>query len=320
VRRSDLHSCLSAVLGTEIADIANAELVTRHSLIEAEMKFEGRVLLTEDNPVNQQVAMGMLRKLGLRVSLANNGKEALEIINHARFDLVLMDCQMPVMDGYEATAAIRKLEREALSKAKLPIIALTANALPGDREKCLAAGMDDYLSKPFMLGQLKAVLERWLPNQADKSEYESETLAVEPMKKTADEKANESDAEAHTTEGLERVIDKKVLDGIRSLEMAGAPDMLTQVIQIYLKDTPKLLEQITQADAAGDAPGVQRAAHSLKSSSANLGALQLSAFCKSLEASAREANLKEFPRLFAQIKTEYSRVEKALALEIQGGE
>ena len=121
--------------------------------------MDTRVLLVEDNRVNQQVALGMLARIGCAVETAANGREALERLAAASFDVVLMDCHMPEMDGFEATAAIRA--REAVGGRRTPIVALTANAIEGDRERCLAAGMDDYLAKPIRLADLRRVVERW---------------------------------------------------------------------------------------------------------------------------------------------------------------
>jgi CheY-like chemotaxis protein len=118
------------------------------------------VLVVEDNPVNQKVVCHMLRKMGFTVELADDGRAGVEMLGQGAFDAVLMDCQMPVMDGYEATRAIRGLDDEV---SRIPIIALTANAMDGDREKCLAAGMDDYLSKPAKADQLREVLNKWIP-------------------------------------------------------------------------------------------------------------------------------------------------------------
>jgi CheY-like chemotaxis protein len=123
----------------------------------------GAVLLVEDNPVNQSVAAAMLKRLGLQCQLADHGAKALDLVRGQDFDLVLMDCQMPVMDGYAATAAIRQLPDGR--GARLPIVALTANAAPGEAEKCLAAGMNAYLAKPITLNALHALLSRWLPAQ-----------------------------------------------------------------------------------------------------------------------------------------------------------
>ncbi len=314
VRQADLYSCLVAIMGNA-EDVESAQLVTRYNLAVAESQFEGHVLLAEDNLVNQQVAMGMLKKLGCRVDLVGDGQEAVNALCSTSYDLVFMDCQMPVLDGYAATAEIRRLEQQAGELQHIPIVALTANALAGDREKCLAAGMDDYLSKPFKQEQILYVLERWLLP----SGMEPEPLpAVETESPVPDAELAAVQVAAETAAaGLEgSPIDRAALDSICSLQMDGAPDMLSQIIQIYLNDAPKLLRQLNEAIISGDAPGVQRAAHSLKSSSANLGALQLSDFCKTLESSGREAALEEAPQLFAQIEVEFVRVEGALALEI----
>ena len=125
-----------------------------------------RVLLAEDNPTNQLVAVAMLERLGCRVDAVGNGSEALHALRLVPYDMVLMDCQMPEMDGFAATAELRNRQRQGLLHEPLPIVALTANAVAGDRERCLAAGMDDYLSKPFRRDQLVSTLARWLPHQA----------------------------------------------------------------------------------------------------------------------------------------------------------
>ena len=134
-------------------------LITRHNVAEAQTQARTRVLVAEDNIVNQKVAVRMLEKLGCRVDVVANGCEALKVLAQCPYDLVLMDCQMPEMDGYAATAAIRA--REQQTGQHLPIIAMTANAMQGDREDCLQAGMDDYLSKPVQPAQLLTMLQKW---------------------------------------------------------------------------------------------------------------------------------------------------------------
>ena len=129
-----------------------------------------RILVVEDNRINQKVALGLLKKAGLTADVANNGKEALDAMSEKRYDLIFMDCQMPVMDGYEATGAIRA--SEASSDVRNLIIAMTANAMDGDESKCLAAGMDDYLSKPVKLDKLRAVIEKWLPHALSQEKAE----------------------------------------------------------------------------------------------------------------------------------------------------
>jgi CheY-like chemotaxis protein len=165
IRQSDLYECLLEVLGfsdsSGISQRAPSEACSIRSV------FNAHVLMAEDNYINQEVARGMFEHLGCRLEVVDNGRQAVERMMAERFDVVFMDCQMPEMDGYEATGEIRRLESLREDARHVPIVALTANALQGDREKCLAAGMDDYVSKPLNLDQLQAVLARRLaPDQA----------------------------------------------------------------------------------------------------------------------------------------------------------
>ncbi len=161
VRTGQLAECLARVLSATATPHTSRPIITRHQLTwdAPDTEVRGRVLLVEDNPINQKVAMRQLQRLGYEVQIASNGRLALDALDARPFDLVLMDCQMPVMDGYQATSEIRARHDE---RARIPIVALTANALNGDRDHCLAAGMDDYLAKPFQSQDLAAVLKRWL--------------------------------------------------------------------------------------------------------------------------------------------------------------
>ena len=138
------------------------EAVTERADNNEELQLLAKVLLVEDNPINQMVAQKMLEKVGLKATLANNGVEALKKLEEESFDLVLMDCQMPEMDGFDATRAIRRLGLRAKNETLLPIVAMTANVMSGDRERCLEVGMDDYIGKPVQLDQLTSVLKKWL--------------------------------------------------------------------------------------------------------------------------------------------------------------
>jgi len=163
IRRADLFR----VVGSVLAASPSASDSPQPQVGFAQLPERRAVLLVEDNPVNQQVAQAMLTKLGMPMALASNGEEALEQVKVNDYDLILMDCQMPVMDGYEATAAIRRLPN--VRGEHLPIIALTANAMQGDRQRCLEAGMDDFLPKPYSLAQLQATLARWSPPSSSRN-------------------------------------------------------------------------------------------------------------------------------------------------------
>jgi CheY-like chemotaxis protein len=247
--------------------------------------------------------MGMLRKLGFQVDLVADGRQAVEAVFASPYDLIFMDCQMPELDGYKATAEIRSFELKIGVEKPVPIIALTANALQGDRDQCMAAGMDDYLSKPFNLDQIVEILDRWLLKNGSMPD------SLLPLQLAADHPP----LAAKGSVSEQSLIDQKALDNIRALQIKGAPDILSQSIQIYLNDTPKLLKKIEEGVASGDAAAVQKAAHSLKSSSANLGAMQLSALCKELETCGREGNLEDTSQLLDQIKAQVVRVETVFA-------
>jgi len=166
IRQSLLYECLSLVLANSSGAAPSvtqptAPIITRHSLAEVQARSRGRILVAEDNPVNQKVAVKMIEKLGYRVDIAGNGCEAVEASERIPYDLILMDCHMPEMDGFEAT---RKIRARKLGVRHIPIIAMTANAMQEDRDRCLAVGMDDFLSKPVMSKSLAAVLDRWLPH------------------------------------------------------------------------------------------------------------------------------------------------------------
>jgi two-component system sensor histidine kinase/response regulator len=279
--------------------------------------FSRHILLAEDNPVNQEVALNMLELLGYKVTLVTNGNEALEAATREPFGLILMDCQMPEVDGYAATRAIREAEARQNSPGQTgkrtrldrthrplhtPIIALTAHAMQADRERCLDAGMDDYLSKPFTLEQLKAMLSRWLPR--DPSQEKA------PEKSPAPEKTSPLSSISGPP-----VVDPQALENIRALQWEGAPDLLTRVIQAYLSETPKFLENLQQAINQGDIKAVQRITHNLKSSSANLGAVSVANLVKKLEDTALTSPEKA-KKILDELSLEYDKFQDALAQEL----
>jgi two-component system sensor histidine kinase/response regulator len=262
----------------------------------------GRVLVVEDNPVNQQVALAMLESLGLHCRLADNGRLAIERLQQESFDLVLMDCQMPEMDGFEATAEIRARQGDGRLHANLPIVALTANAVDGDRERCLAAGMDDYLSKPFSRERLLATLQRWLPPAS----------AAIQTAASATPTAKPAPPEPITAPSNEGPINPRALDAIRRLPGPNGPALVSKVIDAYLADTPPRFAQLRAAVDAGDAEALRKAAHALKSSSANVGAEQLAALCRELEMLGRKATVAGAGMLLATAESEAARALAAL--------
>ncbi|MET0089693.1 MAG: response regulator [Candidatus Thiodiazotropha sp.] len=250
-------------------------------------RLVGRVLVVEDNPVNQAVVKKMLEKSGLSPVTANDGVEAIEALRGEQFDVVLMDCQMPRMDGYEATEAIREREKkQALQRT--PIIAMTANAMTGDRERCLACGMDDYLSKPVKPAQLENMLRQWLPMEgmiqepspASLSETEPETTQSTDVELTSETFLNVGDS-SMTVSGI---IDRNVLEELYEI----MEDDFVSVLESYLKSAPDLMYGIRDAVKSGDMDGLVKSAHPLKSSSANVGAMELSILARELEFKGRQ--------------------------------
>jgi len=234
--------------------------------------LQGHVLLVEDNPINQGVAKAMLAKLGLTWQLADNGAEAVERVREADFDLVLMDCQMPVMDGFQATAAIRRLPLGRGST--LPIIALTANAMQGDDQACLDAGMNGFLAKPYSLAALHSTLSGWLESQPGRTD-----VSHGPQRVAAPVEAAPASAPA---------INRTVIESLRELDEPGSMDLITQLVTTFLTSADDNLEQLAAALAQGNARSLAQLAHSMKSSAANLGAETLSSCYRELEKCGRE--------------------------------
>ena len=310
VRQSALYNCImKAVAGAGPKSTPGETQPSRAAGDASWQPLNARVLLADDNPVNQVVAEETLKLLGCRTQVVEDGSGAVEAMAEGGYDLVLMDVQMPVMDGFEATSQIRRLEAEQGGPRRVPIIALTADAMQGDRERCLAAGMDDYLSKPFTPTQLWEVLERWL----------GATGVREKVLESNGDSRNPS-AEANPTESDtgSSLLDQKVLHGIRAMQRPGAPNLLGKVIKIYLECSPKLVQALRSAvvqERSADA--IRQAAHSLKSSSANLGATSVAALCKELEVMGREARIADAAATFAEVEKIYPLLCERLAAELE---
>ena len=301
VRKSELYNCLIQVVGGK-SPVRGHESEVQRAPIE---KTGGRILVAEDNPVNQEVVREMLKDLGCEVHCVGNGREAIDALPLRKYDVVLMDCQMPELDGYGATRLIRQMEQSGegtgQGRSRLPIIALTAHAMQKDREECIATGMDDYLSKPFTQEQIFRVLSRWLP--------ESE---AERLESGEGEPSSQKTAEGPAT------LDPAALATIRELEKRGSTGFVDRVIQAYLDSSPQYLENLAEAIVLKDATAAFKAAHTLKSSSANLGAVRLSELCRELEHNSRAGDTDDGVRMLSEIKAEFELVQQALSEELQG--
>ncbi len=265
---------------------------------------QARLLLVEDNPVNLLVAQKLLAALGFRSESEANGELALQRMMIEPFDLVFMDCQMPVLDGYSATRRWRTHENELGAQRRLPIVAMTANAMAGDRQRCLDAGMDDYLAKPVTREQLEACLQRWLPGHV----AFLTARPAEPAGNAAASPESAAAAAARAATPTFPVLDHSMLEELR--EIAG--DETVRIISLFLEDAPRLIAALEKAAAAPDLDAMRDAAHTLKSSSANVGAMALSAAAKRVELGARAAKLDRPAVAVALVIAEYARARMAL--------
>ena len=298
VRQRELYAAVSA--GAQgLADLERTQGEA------APGAYQARVLVVEDNAVNQELARCMLESLGCEVRVVDNGREAVEAITDSPldalrepYDLVLMDCQMPVLDGYGATREIRAWEREQGTTA-LPIVALTANALEGDRERCLEAGMDDYLAKPFTRDEINQVLGNWLAAAPVSSAMKTAAAPAAPSR------------QAVVSSGASP-LDADVLARITALQRDGSPDLLGRLVGLFLANAAQLLTDLEQGLAASDGERVRRAVHTLKSSSANLGATALACLAGELEAAARDGHLDEVAKRLDVLHFEMDGVIAAL--------
>jgi two-component system, sensor histidine kinase and response regulator len=296
VRQSQLYDCLASVM---TPDRESEDEDTLHEIVapSARPSRQGpRLLVAEDNMVNQKVTVRMLEKLGYPADVVANGREALDALAQIPYPLVLMDCQMPELDGYEATTAIRA--REGPNR-HTPIIAMTAGAMAGDRERCLAAGMDDYISKPVRIEELTAVVTRWLA----RSEAALEAAAAVPD--VADMNAGEAD------------VDRNVLAQIGDPAQGGDPTFFGELVAIFMQETPSLLESLRVAAAQDDAMQLTQTAHTLKGSAGYFGATGVQVLCERLEAMARTSALEDAPAVVQQLDRELTAVYRLLEGERQ---
>jgi len=284
IKQSELRKAILAALGNRPGQANETTLVTRHTLREAHHRF--RILLVEDNPVNQTLAITLLEKRGHIVVVANNGRQALEILGESTswgFDLVLMDVQMAEMDGFEATAAIRT--KEGSTGRHIPIVAMTAHALKGDEERCLAAGMDGYISKPIRSGELFRVIENHI--------------------RTADLAVERAPAQQVPTATLDAAALLNCVD--------GDVELMQKLVKVFWGDCPRMLFDIRKALEAESPKALMRAAHALKGSLSYFGTNSALRAAMKLETLGHEGTMDGSARAFAELEEGLSGLKPALA-------
>ena len=269
-----------------------------------------RILLAEDNTVNQQIALLVLESMGYRADVASNGLEAVEAMSSIPYDLVLMDVQMPEMDGLEATRRIRTLGSTA---SGVHIVAMTANAMQGDREACLAAGMNGYLSKPIRPEELAAALTATALASARNAGVAAEvTIGAVGEAGSAGSPGSDTDPAHHNAAMVKAtVLDPAALDRLRSI--AATPDAMTKLVTSFLENGGSLVAQLTNAAATGDLDVLRRQAHTLKSNAATFGASELAEVCGQLESQSRAGSTTNATTLAAKIAQAFASVRATLA-------
>ncbi|MBX9894524.1 MAG: response regulator [Nitrosomonas sp.] len=292
IRQKELFDIIRDVMSRNLDNTTGQSAPVRTAPVSDTPRINGTALVAEDNPVNQEVAKAMLAKLGMTATIANDGKEAFDLVERNQYDIIFMDCQMPVMDGLEATSIIRK------QFANIPIIALTANATEDDRISCLNAGMNDFLSKPYSIEQLQQKITQWLTKdesvtfnavKSENVEIEQETNAMPALNPTR-------------------------LNQIRELDPSGSDSLLHKILQAYLESAESNVRQLAQAIANDDAESLRQSAHALKSSSGNVGADDLSAIFKQMEANAKAGELAHAKALLQNMQLEYQSVTNEIKL------
>jgi two-component system sensor histidine kinase/response regulator len=309
VRQSKLYDCLVTVMtrAAAVEHVTPSPRVVRQATpeprpIEAELQQEdapfsdARIIVADDSLVNQNVAIGQLYNLGYNAEAVINGRDLLKALESAEFDLILMDCQMPLMDGFAATAEIRRREG---STRHTTIIAMTASALEGDNERCLAAGMDDYLSKPVKADALRDKMERWIkPSDTPSSINHLSKAAIR-------DDAAGGDA-----------IDSSQLTSLGEIQRPGKEDFVARLIDLFINETISELEELHEAVSTNDEAKIRRVAHFLKSGSTNIGAVQMTALYEQLEGTGSANG--DSQDLLRQLDHEFELVQEALKTERRG--
>jgi two-component system, sensor histidine kinase and response regulator len=286
-----LRECLALVMGRGGPKDPGAQLtiVPRQTVIVPDRR-NVRILLAEDNPTNQKVARVVLEKFGFRVDVASDGLEAVEALSHIPYDLVLMDCQMPEMDGFEATRLIRGSAR--CLNPRVPIVAMTANAMRGDRERCIEAGMDDYIAKPVQPRELAELIDRLLSH--------------------APEEGSSGDASSDRSPSGIPVNVEVFREGELLERLMDDRELAREVVAGFLEDLPRQSEKLRDFIDARDAAGARRQAHTIKGAAGNVGAPAIRALAVELEEMGKEGRFEEVLKTLPLLDTEFERLRSEL--------
>jgi two-component system, sensor histidine kinase and response regulator len=297
IRQSQLFDCISEVMADSpaIAGEGGNGRVGASSKLDADAPAAGdpsvqgrrrlRILVAEDNAVNRKVAVRMLEKLGYAADIAENGVEAVRAVSHVPYDIVFMDCQMPELDGFEATGRIRAMGGPV---SHTTIVAMTANAMEGDREKCLGAGMDDYIAKPISQSGLGAAIDRWCLRTGSASSQPADAPVIREL------------------------LDESVLQELRGLATEGEPDMVEQLLRMFVLETPGRIENIRGSVVAGNACGVLQTAHLLKGTCRQLGVTAMAEMCQDLEARGQSDDLEGCEVVIGRIERAFGETKELL--------
>jgi signal transduction histidine kinase/DNA-binding response OmpR family regulator len=273
-----------------------------------------KLLLAEDNPVNQEVAVDMLEQSGYEVDVASNGEQALEALAKQRYCLILMDCEMPVMDGFTATELFRIRENEK-KLAQTPIIALTAHAVDGVREKCIAHGMNDFLAKPFSYDEITEKVAQWASANSHHSflEKQHDYRWQEVTNAKEQEEGQQVNARSENNQTTASVLDEKVLNKLQTRKQYRERGLVSRVVQLYLEQTPRMLQDLEDAKKQADTETLVHIAHTLKSSSLTVGATKFAEVCKEIEEQGAQgiteyAKIESLPKSYAAVKHALERI------------
>ena len=287
VRQSDLFDCIATVLGRGVKTKTERVLITRH-LIREMRRGKTKVLLVEDNITNQQVAAAMLKKMGMRVDAVADGAEAVRTLRDISYDIVLMDVQMPVMDGFEATRKIRDPKTKVLDH-DIPIIAMTAHAMEGDKERCLSAGMNDYIPKPVSLQNLAQTLDKWIKKKPDGKIKKEQSASPVPVFK------------------------KELL----AERLMGDENILKEILDIFIEESAMQIESLKGHIEKKDLEKIKMQAHTIKGASANIGGEVLRRTAFEMEEAAGQQDFDKIASLMPELEEQYVALRKVLEEEIK---